>query len=43
MFASLLLKAVLLQLPGYIGPVIGLIIAIAIAGIAIIVVGIKRK
>ena len=43
MFASLFMKSVLLQLPSYFGPVIGLIVAIAIAGIAIIIVGIKRK
>ena len=44
MFSSLfLLKAALLQLPSYVGPVVALIVAIAIAGIAIIVVSIRRN
>ncbi len=39
----LLLKWTLLQLPAYVGPVVALIVAIAIAGVAIIIVSIKRN
>ncbi|MDA4111230.1 MAG: hypothetical protein OK439_01730 [Thaumarchaeota archaeon] len=42
-FPLSILKSVFLQTPANLGPVIALIVAIAIAGIAIIIVSVKRK